>query len=83
MMYARQITSEDTYTLQEARKIIECEKREKRKNIIYFTKQKLIGLGMIAVGIVAPMILDNDITVSIFTVPVGLSVLLTREKVVY
>lgn len=82
-MYARQITSEDTYTLQEARKIIECEKREKRKNIIYFTKQKLIGLGMIAVGIVAPMILDNDITVSIFTVPVGLSVLLTREKVVY
>lgn len=82
-MYARQITSEDTYTLQEARKIIECEKREKRKNIIYFTKQKLIGLGMIAVGIVAPMILDNDITVSIFTVPVGLSVLLTREKVMY
>lgn len=58
-MYARQITSEDTYTLQEVRKIIECEKREKRKNIIYFIKQKLIGLGMIVVGIVAPMILDN------------------------
>lgn len=82
-MYARQITSEDTYTLQEARKIIECEKREKRKNIIYFTKQKLMGLGMIVVGIVAPMILDNDITVSIFTIPMGLSVLLTREKVMY
>lgn len=82
-MYARQITSEDTYTLQEARKIIECEKREKRKNIIYFIKQKLIGLGMIVVGIVAPMILDNDITVSIFTIPMGLSVLLTREKVMY
>lgn len=82
-MYARQITSEDTYTLQEARKIIECEKREKRKNIIYFTKQKLMGLGMIVVGIVAPMILDNDITVSIFTIPIGLSVLLTREKVMY
>ena len=82
-MYARQITNEDTYTLQEARKIIECEKREKRKNIIYFTKQKLMGLGMIVVGIVAPMILDNDITVSIFTIPIGLSVLLTREKVMH
>lgn len=82
-MYTKQITSEDTYTLQEARKIIECEKREKRKNIIYFTKQKLIGLGMIAIGIVTPMILDNDITVSIFAIPMGLSVLLTRERVMY
>lgn len=82
-MYAKRITSEDTYTLQEARKIIEYEKREKRKNIIYFTKQKLIGLGMIAIGIVTPLILDNDITVSIFAIPMGLGVLLTKEKVMY
>ena len=43
-MYARQITSEETYTLSEAKRIINAERQAKREKILYYAKQKLLGI---------------------------------------
>lgn len=43
-MYARQTTSEYTYTLSEARNIIENERTEKRKQVFYMLFQRILGL---------------------------------------
>ena len=48
-MYARQITSEETYTLAEAKRIINAECKAKREEFLYNAKQKL--LGVLAIGI--------------------------------
>ena len=82
-MYARQITSEETYTLQEARRIINAERQAKRENILYYAKQKFIGLLAIGISIASPILLDGDATISIIMLPLGLYLLFTKEKVVY
>ena len=43
-MYAKQITSEETYTLREAKRIINAERQAKRESSIYKVKQKLLGV---------------------------------------
>ena len=82
-MYARQITSEETYTLQEARRIINAERQAKRKSLLYYAKQKFIGLLAIGISIASPILLDGDATISIIMLPLGLYLLFTKEKVVY
>ena len=82
-MYARQITSEETYTLREAKRIIEAERKEKRELLLYKTKQKLLGLLAIGISIVTPLLLDGDATISLIMLPLGIYVLFTKEKVVY
>ena len=82
-MYARQITSEETYTLQEARRIISAERQAKRKSLLYYAKQKFIGLLAIGISIASPILLDGDATISIIMLPLGLYLLFTKEKVVY
>ena len=82
-MYARQITSEETYTLQEARRIINAERQAKRENILYYAKQKFIGLLAIGISIASPILLDGDAAISIIMLPLGLYLLFTKEKVVY
>ena len=42
-MYARQITSEETYTLSEAKRIINEEAKAKRERILHKVKQKIVG----------------------------------------
>ena len=81
-MYARQITSEETYTLQEARRIINAERQAKRKSLLYYAKQKFIGLLAIGISIASPILLDGDATISIIMLPLGLYLLFTKEKVV-
>ena len=81
-MYARQITSEETYTLQEAKRIINAERQAKRENILYYAKQKLLGLLAIAVSIASPLLLDGDATISVIMLPLGLYLLFTKEKVI-
>ena len=73
-MYARQITSEETYTLSEAKRIINAEHK---------TKQKLLGLLAIAASIVSPLLLDGDATISLIMLPLGIYMLFTKEKVIY
>lgn len=81
-MYARQITSEETYTLQEAKRIINAECKVKRELLFYKAKQKLIGLLAIGVSIATPILLDGDATISVITLPLGLYLLFTKEKVI-
>ena len=82
-MYARQITSEETYTLREARRIINTERKAKRESLLYKAKQKLLGVVAIAASIASPILLDGDATISIIMLPLGLYLLFTKEKVVY
>lgn len=82
-MYARQITSEETYTLAEAKRIINAERQAKRESLLYKAKQKLLGILAIAVSIASPILLDGDATISIIMLPLGIYILFTKEKVVY
>ena len=81
-MYARQITSEETYTLSEAKRIINAERQAKRESSIYKVKQKLLGVVAIGVSIASPLLLDGDATISLFMLPLGLYLLFTKEKVI-
>ena len=79
-MYARQITSEQTYTLKEARKIINKERVEKREVFLHKAKQKLLGILAIGVSIASPLLLGYA-TISIIMLPLGLYVLFTKENI--
>ena len=81
-MYARQITSEETYTLREAKRIINAKRQVKRESLLYKAKQKLLGLLAIAASIASPLLLDGDATISLFMLPLGLYLLFTKEKVI-
>ena len=81
-MYARQITNEETYTLAEAKRIIEAERKEKRESLVYYAKQKSLRLLAIGVSIATPILLDGDATISVITLPLGLYLLFTKKKVI-
>ena len=81
-MYARQITSEETYTLSEAKRIINAERKAKRESLLYKAKQKLLGILAIAVSIASPLLLDGDATISVIMLPLGIYTLFTKEKVI-
>lgn len=83
---------EKLYTLEEAKKIIEEEnkqkairmakrKAQKRAEAIYYIKQKLSGLTMAAIGIITPILLDGDATFSLIALPLGIWLMFTKEKV--
>ena len=80
-MYARQITSEETYTLSEARRIINSERKAKRESLLYKAKQKLLGVVAIGVSIASPLLIQ-DATISVIMLPLGLYLLFTKEKVI-
>lgn len=85
-MYARQITSEETYTLKEARKIINKERVQKREVFLHKTKQKLLGILAIGVGITELALgyvgLMDEGGVFIFMLPIGLCLLFSRKEIV-
>ena len=81
-MYARQITSEETYAISEAKRIINAERQVKRESLLYKAKQKLIGLLAIGISIASPLLLDGDATISIIMLPLGIYMLFTKEKVI-
>ena len=81
-MYARQITSEKTYTLLEAKRIINAERQAKRESSIYKVKQKLLGAVAIGVSIASPLLLDGDATISLIMLPLGIYMVFTKEKVI-
>ena len=86
------VVTYDYYTLDQARQIISEEniqkairkaerKARKRAETIYYIKQKLSGLTMAAVGIIAPILLDGDATFSLIALPLGIYLLFTKQKV--
>ena len=81
-MYARQITSEENHALQEAKRIINAERKAKRESSIYKVKQKLLGVVAIAASIASPLLLDGDATISVIMLPLGIYMIFTNEKVI-
>lgn len=85
-MYARQITSEETYTLKEARKIIELERVKKREIFLNKAKQKLLGILAIGVSITELALgyvgLMDEGGAFIFMLPIGLCLLFSRKEIV-
>ena len=86
-MYARQITSEETYTLSEARRIINSERKVKRESLLYKAKQKLLGvvalLTVVAEFTMGYFDLIDEGGTFIIMLPLGLYLLFTKEKVIY
>ena len=76
---------ETVYTYDEWLK--EYNRREIKRRIkqrtehLYYMKQRISGAMMAAIGIVTPFVLAGDATVSLVTLPLGIFLLLTREKV--
>ena len=85
-MYARQITSEETSTLREAKRIINAECKAKRESLLYKAKQKLLGvvalLTVVAEFVMAHFDLIDQGGAFIIMLPLGLYLLFTKEKVI-
>ena len=75
---------ETVYTYEDWLK--EYNRRETKRKIrqrterLYYIKQRLSGLAMLIIGMVVPF-LNGDATVSLFALPLGIFLLMTREKV--
>ena len=50
---------------------------------IYYLKQKLCGLIFVIIGVITPIILDGDATVSLLLIPLGLYLIFTKNKIMY
>ena len=78
-------TIETVYTYDEWLK--EYNRQEIRRRIsqraerLYYMKQRLSGIIMTVIGIIMPFVLDGDATFSLVAFPLGIFLLLTREKV--
>lgn len=47
----------------------------------YFLKQKMSGVVMIVLGILLPLLFNGDATGSLFLLPLGIFLLVTKDKV--
>lgn len=76
---------ETVYTYDEWLK--EYNRRETQRRIrqrtehLYYIKQRISGATMAAIGIIAPILLDGDATFSLVALPLGIFLMMTREKV--
>lgn len=52
-----------------------------RTEHLYYMKQRLSGVIMVAIGIATPFVCDGDVTFSLVALPLGIYLLLTKEKV--
>lgn len=77
---------ETVYTYEEW--LREYNRRETKRRLLqrtehlYYMKQRLSGTIMTVIGLISPFILDGDATISLFVLPFGIFLLLTREKVI-
>ncbi len=53
----------------------------KKEDNLYYMKQRLSGLTMVAIGIIAPFLLDGDATFTLVALPLGIFLMWTKEKV--
>ena len=85
-MYTRQITLEETYTLSEAKRSINAERKAKRESLLYKAKQKLLGvvalLTVVAEFTMGYFNLIDEGGAFIIMLPLGLYLLFTKEKVI-
>lgn len=75
---------ETVYTYEEWLK--EYNRRETKRRIrqrterLYYMKQRLSGAIMVAIGIITPFLLDGNATFSLVALPLGLFLMMTRER---
>lgn len=69
-------TNEELYTLSEARQIIRAERECQKEKVI----QKILGIGLAAVGIAAAP-LTGDGSATIVLVPAGIGLFMTKVNV--
>lgn len=85
-MYTNVTTSEYTYTLSEARKIIDIERSVKREMLMQKISQKLLGVVAIAISITEIVLgCTNRIDeggLSIIMIPLGIYLLLTKKNII-
>ena len=74
-------TIETVMTYSEWKRIHTQKARKRKAERTYYIKQKLSGLIMASIGIIAPILLDGDGTFSIIALPLGIYLLFTKEKV--
>lgn len=72
---------ETVYTYSEWEKECTKKNRQQRKLTLYYFKQRLSGFTMAIIGIIVPLILDGDATISLITLPLGLYLIFTKERV--
>ena len=76
---------ETVYTYDEWLK--EYNRRETQRRIrqrtehLYYMKQRISGVIMAAIGIIIPFLMDGDVTFSLVALPLGIFLMMTREKV--
>ena len=74
-------TIETSMTYSERERIHTQNARKRKAERTYYIKQKISGLTLSAIGIIVPIICDGDATFSLITLPMGIWLLLTKEKV--
>lgn len=55
-------------------------KYDERRRRLYFLKQKLIGVLLLLVTVIMVKVLEDDATFALFTIPVGLMLISSKEK---
>lgn len=65
--------------MRERRRSIRQQERYRQQRRWYFIKQRLCGLVLIAITLLAAKALGGDITVGVFLVPLGLYLIFTKE----
>ena len=56
--------------------------REKRERKKYFITQKLYGVAVLFLTVVAVKLLDGDATIALFTVPLGVTLIASKEMLI-
>lgn len=71
----------ETLTYHEWEQIHNALKAEKRIENRYFRKQRILGGVLVAVSVLLPFLLQ-DVTSSFFLFPLGVGVMMTKDKVI-
>ncbi len=54
----------------------------RKRRFWYFLKQRLTGIFLLAITVPAVAVMDGDATMALVTVPLGLCLLFTKEKLI-
>lgn len=82
MNNAVNVTYTDKLTASEWKVIHNALEEERQTEKRYFRKQKALGCALIAVSVLLPILLQ-DVTASVFLLPLGIGVVATKDKVVF
>ena len=58
------------------------ERREQQERKKYFIKQRLCGIALLVITAFAVRLLDGDISIAFFTIPLGICLLLSRQMLI-